>query len=141
MTFSIQTKLAHVSVEQREKIQNELDRLTIHLKEKYNLDGPRDDSRLAYYWASGEGDKPMTMEEVASQIHLMHRLYNDTDYAWVCETVVDKIVSDLQYRHGVERTTANILVTRHIVPGVKALYQQVEQLQSKNSETQSNEEK
>jgi hypothetical protein len=120
MPFSVTKRIARANEEQQNMIRAKLSHLSEVLKKEYDIDGPRDDSRLSYLWACGKTQ--FTAEQIAKEIHRMHSLFGETDYKFVSETVVDKVSADLFTNHGLDKKTADIQATRYMIPAIKVLY-------------------
>jgi hypothetical protein len=105
----------------QEKFEKRLEQLQQYLAENYGIeDDIRDDSRLAFGWANQSIDLPL--EKVAHEIALMDSLFRTTDYKFVSETVVDRIVDDLTKRFGLTHEEALIITTKTIIPALKYRY-------------------
>lgn len=118
MTFSIEKKLERIPKDQLEYVLKRLELIKNSLPKGVYL---RDDSRLAYAWATGNSD--LELDKVVREITGMYQLFEKTDYGQVSRKVVAQIHKDLYDHYGLDTTTCGILATRYGTKAVKNYYQ------------------
>lgn len=122
-TFSIKKQLRNVDRKDKIQIKRKFDELKIAAQQKGYQGDIRDDSFLAWCWATNQL-QDWTLENVVDELMFIQFLYHKTNYQEKSKRLIYDLAAELKKKHDWDWKKSRSVSVNIILPLLKSIYSQ-----------------